>query len=596
MTSTSIIRSIRLEPVSGPPVEAIVVSSGKPFVIGRQAGADAMLTDNTVSRRHAEIAHRADTWFVSDLQSYHGTFLNGVRLGPSESSPMHPGDMLRLGPWTFRVGGPPRGAHLLSTSDDTGSTVQRVHRVPAKDLSLRAEHRLELLINCAASITAATSEQQLAEAVLAALVSGTGFPRAAFIRRLSGGEAGSGTGQVEVVAIRGPETQAAASPPGDADGAAPPVGRPAPHAPHRIVPPVVSRSLIQAAADGQVVRLDEAGAPQYGQSVVQLGIQAAICAPVMVDSVAAAFLYLDARRSESHSGHAGAPVIESDAPAFCQAVARICALALANLSRHDLARRQKQLEDDLNAAREAQRLIMPKPAGRLGPFEYALRSKPGRFVAGDLFDLFPLQGGRVGVFLGDVSGKGIEAAMLMATAQAHLNASLQHNPDVAAAVAEVNRHVAPRVKDGRFITLWAGILDPAGRTLTFVDAGHGHCMIKRAGQPPQRLDSTGGLPVGISAEATYPNDTVSFGPGTRLILYSDGLVEQQSPGGEEFGLARAITALGESGTPGEDVQALFNALLTFATPPVQSGAKPMPPEKVSLSDDVTIASIHVGDG
>lgn len=589
MTSTSVVRTIRLEPVSGPPVEAVVVSSEKPFVIGRQAGADAILSDNTVSRRHAVISHRADTWFVGDLQSYHGTFLNGVRLGPDESSPMHPGDMLRLGPWTFRVGGPPRGAHLLSTSDDIGSTVHRVQRVPAKDLSLRAEHRLELLINCAASITAAASEQQLAEAVLDALVSGTGFPRAAFIRRLSG-DGGSGTGQVEVVAIRGPETRTAV--PG-MSGEDDPGSRPVPQ---RLIAPVVSRSLIQAAADGQVVRLDEAAAPQYGQSVVQLGIQAAICAPVMVDSVAAAFLYLDARRSESHSGRAGAPLIESDAPAFCQAVARICALALANLNRHELAARQKQLEDDLNAAREAQRLIMPKSAGKLGPYEYALRSKPGRFVAGDLFDLFPLDGGRVGVFLGDVSGKGIEAAMLMATAQAHLNASLQHTSDVAAAVVEVNQHIAPRVKDGRFITLWAGILDPATGVLTYVDAGHGHCMIRRAGQAPQRLDSTGGLPIGISAEATYPNDTVTLGPGSRLILYSDGLVEQQSPGGEEFGLSRAITALGETTTPGEDVQALFSALLTFATPAGQPGAKPVAPEKVALSDDVTIASILVGGG
>src|SRR5262249_53662012 len=116
--------------------------------------------------------------------------------------------------------------------------------------------------------------------------------------------------------------------------------------------PAVSRSLIQAASDGQVVRLEESNVPNYGQSVVQLGIQAAICAPVMIDGGAAAFLYLDARRYEARAGVgaaaaplAGAPIIEPDAPAFCQAVSRICALALANLNRLELARRQKQLED-----------------------------------------------------------------------------------------------------------------------------------------------------------------------------------------------------------------------------------------------------------
>lgn len=597
MASTSVVRTIRLEPIAGPAVESITVPSDKPFVIGRQNTCDGLLTDNTVSRRHALITHRAETWFISDLQSYHGTYLNGVRLNGDEPSPIRPGDLIRIGPWTMRVGGPPRGAHLLSTTDDMASTVHRVQRVPAKDLSLRAQHRLDLLLDCAASISASTSEQQLAEAVLAALASGTGFPRAAFIRRPTTSDLPTGTvsgtagygGQIEVIAFRGPDTRSR-TPGGSSEGESQPM--------RTENAPAFSRSLIQAASQGEIVRLEENSAPQYGQSVVQLGIQAAICAPVMLDGAPAAYLYLDARRSESRGGspvgHALAPVIEPDAPAFCQAIARICGLALANLNRRELAVRQDQLVADLNAAREAQRLIMPKPAGTFGPVQYALRSKPGRFIAGDLFDLFPFPDGRIGIFLGDVSGKGIEAAMLMATAQAHLHASLHHTGDPAAAVIEVNRHIAPRIKDGKFITLWAGIIDPAARTLTYVDAGHGHCMIKPGTGDAERLGSTGGLPIGISAEAEYPPDTATIPPGGRLILYSDGLVEQQSPAGEEFGLSRAISALAGASAPEHDVVALFDALLAFATPEPAQGAKATPPDRISLADDVTIASLLIG--
>lgn len=560
MANSAIIRTIRLEPVGGPPAERIVASSDRDVVIGRQTGCDVVLADQSVSRRHASISYKGGSWILSDLGSKHGSYLNGVHVPPGESAPLNDTDVIRLGPFSFRIGGPNTNALMLTTNPDADVVGTRIHRVPQAELMLRAQHRLELLLDCAASITAATSEQQLANAVLEALMSGTGFARAAFVRRMSAFD-GLGASQVELVASRGAAVGGETA---------------------------FSRSLIEAATAGQVVRLDEDSGPQdYGQSVMSLGIQAAICAPVMVDSAAVAFLYLDARRSEQRAPGSG--IVQADAPAFCQAIARICGLALANLKRLELAGRQKQMEADLDAARRAQRLIMPKPTGRLGPIQYALRSRPGRFVAGDLVDIFPLQNGRVALLLGDVSGKGVGPALLMATAQAHLNASLRMNPDPARAAIEVNQHVAAHSHEGQFISLWVGVVDPAAGVLTFVDAGHGHWLVKFPDQPASRVFAKGGIPLGVDATTEYIAEEIPFPAGSRLILYSDGLVEQQNTSGDEFGLERSLAALTNSTGPDRDVASLFDALLNFAVPPEAASY----PDSIALSDDVTIVSAAV---
>ncbi len=302
----------------------------------------------------------------------------------------------------------------------------------------------------------------------------------------------------------------------------------------------------------------------------------------MVDSAAVAFLYDAAARNKA----SGSGIVQADAPAFCQAIARICGLALANLKRLELAGRQKQMEADLNAARSAQRLIMPKPTGNLGSMQYALRSRPGRFVAGDLVDIFPLQDGRVALLLGDVSGKGVGPALLMATAQAHLNASLRMNPDPARAAIEVNQHVAAHSNEGQFISLWVGVIDPAAGLLTFVDAGHGHWLVKFPDQPASRVFAKGGIPLGVDASADYAAEEIPFPKGSRLILYSDGLAEQQDSLGDEFGLERILAALANSTGPDRDVAALFDALLNFAVPPEAASY----PDHIALADDVTIVS------
>lgn len=536
----------------------------KPLIFGRSGGSDVQLTDRTVSRKHCRVAHRGDTWFITDLASRHGTYLNGIQLDPEQPAPLSDGDLVRLGPWTFRLRWSNRASTATPTTNDLASTAHRVQRVPNRELKSVAQQRLDLLILAAAGINSAKSLQELADKVLEAVVSGTGFARAAFIRQVSS------TGDVEVIAFRGPD------PTPGTDSVHP--DAPTAHDRRGEFTPqgfTFSRSLINAASEGEIVRMSGDSGVNYGESIIRLGIHSALCSPIMLDTSVEAFVYLDARDSEA--------TVQQDAAAFCQAVCKMAGLALSNLKRVEMAKHQEQLASDLKAAREAQRLIMPPAMGTLGPFSYAMQTKPGREVAGDLFDVVELEPGnprgKVAVFLGDVTGKGVGAAFLMATAQTHLRISLEHEHDPAKVVTETNRYISRRIGEGLFISLWLGILDPVEKVVRFVDAGHGHWLRVPAGGKPEAVECEGGLIVGVDEEFQYRSETTPFEPGDRICLFSDGLIEQMDREGEQFGLERTIKAIAGSGTARDDVKAMAKAVREHADTDI-------------LGDDFTVASVH----
>lgn len=596
MATTSIsTKPLRLSVVAGPAMENIEIAPDKQTVLGRAGIADVRLLDETISRRHAQLALRADTWLITDLESRHGTTLNGVQLAPNAPAPLQHGDMIRIGPWIFRVllqGGGPTTS-IVATTDDGGGSISRVQRVPESELSLRAQERLDLLIDAAAGIAGADSEVTLADAVLDVLVKATSFPRAAFIKRVGDSDA------VELVGYKGADASSAVpGAPGASNVKQTETGFPASFsrtAAAKAFAP--SRSLIRAASEGQVVRIDAGSSANYGQSIIDMGIHSAICAPVMVGASAAAYLYLDSRGSED--------AVAPDSAAFCQALSKICGLAMAKISAMALADRQKKLEADLQAARDAQSLIMPVPTAEVGAITYAMHSEPGRIVAGDLFDVIALDPsnprGKVAVLLGDVAGKGVGAALRMATAQAFINAMLKHTADPAEVMNATNKHLATRCDAGQFISIWFGIFDPrpaseGGGTLTIVDAGHGYWLLKPPGQEPQRLETVGGVPIGVDSDYCYTSETVAIKPGSRVILYSDGVHEQPSPAGDEFGLQRTIAALSNSNNPEEDVVNLVQSVKAHAAPQLVAQAAQGPfaaAPVVNLADDVTVASVFV---
>jgi len=567
-----------LEPIAGPPLKLMTIEpTGKTVCLGRAGTCDLVMGDpeGAVSRKHAEIAYSGETglgptWRITDMQSRHGTYVNGNRLTPGIPSPLLEGDRIRVGPWTLRVslGEITNTSRIALTSDDRGSTMSLVKRIATESFAPDSQRRLELIMVCAAAIGAARTPEEVAELALDALAKGTGFPRAAMLRIVGAGE------QVEVVASRGPST----SPGG----------------------PTFSRSLIQAAAEGETVVLNTGDTPAYGQSILSLGISAAVCSPVILDAAKGAapeaFLYVDARGREGGL-KAG---VTNETASFCQAIARLCGLALANLHRGRLEADMKMRKAELSSARDVQRIIMPPTSGRHGaaPAEmcYHMHSVPGRLVAGDLFDFFAIDSNRAAVLLGDVMGKGVAAGMLMANVQAHLSRLLRQTADPGVALTDVNSLVAEysrRYGSGSerghvtlFLSLWAGVIDLSARTLRFVDAGHGYALLRNGEAPPQQFVSAGGPPLGVADGYEYTTECLPLSPGARLTLFSDGVAEQQSLAGTQFGMDAAIRLLTPVRPPEEEVKTLIDAVRAHAG--LGNSAVDSP-----FADDVTVASIAV---
>jgi len=527
--------------MAGPTISPVMIRPDAPSRIGRSSACDTLLPDASVSRNHASLWFDAGQWLIEDGGSRHGTFVNGVRLEPSAPAPLRHGDRLALGPWIFAVVLDDGGSRSLRTTALRDVGTQRVERLTPESTGAIARQRLETLLDFAGRITGAADIDELADAVVSALIHGAGFPRAALIRE-------SGRDQIEVIAARTRE--------GNAD-------------PEALD---FSRSLVRQAAEGEIVQLIDEEMPSHGQSIASLGICAAICAPVKTGEEIEAFLYLDARHDER-----AAP---ADAELFCRGVARLCGLAMGNLERRELEARRKSLEADLLAARAAQEVLIPPDRGAVGCVRYALRTTAGRLVAGDLVDVFALDDGRVAVALGDIAGKGVGAAILMTFTQARLAATLARTGNVAAAVQEVSDAVAERWPESQFVTLWTGVFDASQGRLEFVDAGHGHWAHKPNGAPAARAPGEGFMIAGVTPDEKYHAETLAVAPGDRVVIVSDGVIEQRGPSGEQFGMERFLEALRESESAHDDVVRVSTALETFS-----DGAR--------LADDATILSVEV---
>jgi serine phosphatase RsbU (regulator of sigma subunit)/pSer/pThr/pTyr-binding forkhead associated (FHA) protein len=541
--------SLVLEPVLGPPLEAIPLHAGTPLTLGRLPDCEVRLpeSEKTVSRRHCRVeSDDLGTWFVTDLGSRHGTFVNDMALAANAKRPLRVGDALRVGPWVFKVQQPGSAALNTLTMDDTRGTDAKLIALARPRQETIDRRRLELLIACSKRIQSANDELSLAEAVLDALVEGTGYPRAAIIRP---GQSG-GFERIDLLGTRMSRHSTAAF--------------------------QFSRSLLQAACSGQMVQLRRDDGPVPPMSIMSSGTVTAMAVPILLDHRAALCIYLDARADE--------PPAHDDAAAFCQAIAEMCALSVASLQRRRLESERLRLTEQMDAAMQIQRQILPPTRGELGPVRYAMDLRPGRFVAGDLFDILRLDDRRVAFFLGDVSGKGLPAAILMATTQSFLNASLQHFDDPAQALDAVNRHLVDHAPESKFVSLWVGVLDTHTGVLRYCDAGHGYWLLREPGAPPRCPEpGASGVPLRVDENSRYASRELQLKPGSRLVLFSDGAIEQAGVAADGqtqmFGLERIVMALAPAQGCEHDVSLLVQAVQDFARVDV-------------LGDDLTVGSIE----
>jgi len=503
-------------------------------VIGRGSDCSLVIDHPAVSRRHARIEAVAGTWTVRDLSSRHGTKIDGAALVPNEPVQVRAGSRIDLGPVALRVerGGPASQASISSTLlDGAGQARARV----VQGGGAMAARRLESLIGIVGVLQRAATEDAVVAAVLQDLVKATGFARCVLVRGLDA------SGSVDV---------RAAHPDGSAS-------RP------------LSRTLLNAASGGQTVELAEQPDLAGAASLILAEVVGAVCAPIVIDGVPEAFLYLDASGDQPPA---------SDAGPFCRAIAEIVSMCISNIRREAAEAERRALVEDLGAARSAQERLMPANEGERGGFRYRLASVPGRFVAGDIVGLHESEG-RLTAYLGDVSGKGAGAAMLMSAIQAHLSAQLGCGRGLVDAVNGLGSFVAEHAGAGRFATMFFASVDTVAGEVTAIDAGHGYAVLVDPVTGPKPMACEGGPPIGAVAGWTYDRSGFAWPVGARMVIFSDGVAEQLDADGHQLGLDRVVEVLARSETVEGDVDGILATLEAHA-----GGTQ--------YADDVTVLSIE----
>lgn len=528
---------LTLVTVSGPTTVSLELdpTEKQTYTMGRRPGQDLQLTD-PASREHAMLVCERETggpqWYLLDTKSKNGTQLNGVQLVPDRRYPIRAGDLIQITHWTLRVTDPdsPAGeVTIVRMMDDSASTGGTISEIGSDSGSNLARHRLSLLMDCAKSIHQAKDEQSLAKAVIEAAVVGTGFPNAAFLRPLGDDDS------IDVVCARGVILS-------------------------NVSNPQISRSLVKRAQTGKPCRMTRGtDSSSLYKSIEDFGIDEALCVPVMLSGMTTGFLYLDSRGESAYDSQRA-----EDAADFAVCIAQLAAMSMANLMLRDLERRETMIQAELIATGEAQRLIFPKRQDIVGGFEYIGENRPGRIVSGDFLDIIPLDRNRVAVTVGDVVGKGMAASVLMTVSVGFLRPALLQYGDPGKAVSALNEYLHPRCGSGRFITLWAAVVDQDKQELIYADAGHGYAFRLGNDGVREQLNEGTGMPVGIMPETPYRTSRIEFNSSHRLFVVSDGIIEQvpqkSKEGQDQFGFEAACEAVCRPETDSDHLESLFAAL------------------------------------
>lgn len=222
-------------------------------------------------------------------------------------------------------------------------------------------------------------------------------------------------------------------------------------------------------------------------------------------------------------------------------VAREAAAAVENIDLFDELARDTAIQKELEDASDVQAQLFPADTPRLQSGQVTGRCIPSRSACGDFYDFLDLPGGKTGIAIGDVSGKGMAASLLMASVQGLLRTLAPTSANLDQLVRKINQHLYGSLSGARFCTLFFGVYDDARRHLQFFNAGYPPPLVATA-EGVRFLEATG-LPLGLFPEITHRPQGEVLAPGALLVLYSDGVTGAHNSRGENFGVERLVNAV-----------------------------------------------------
>jgi sigma-B regulation protein RsbU (phosphoserine phosphatase) len=275
----------------------------------------------------------------------------------------------------------------------------------------------------------------------------------------------------------------------------------------------------------------------------------------------------------SEAGTIGCLNVESDRPSFFTAAdaelvqffASAAALSIAKALLHRQVLEKQRLDDQLKVAHEVQSGLLPGAPPDLPGYDIAAINLPTHAIGGDYYDYVPLDGDRLGLVVADVSGKGVPAALIMATFRAALRTEMRRRARLPAVAAQLNGAVLEFRDAARFVTAVCGVLEAGSGRVTYVNCGHNPPLLLRAGGGREML-RRGGAALGLFAGERFRTGTVGLEPGDSLVLYTDGVVEPSDARDREFGEERLEAAIrATSGRPAsETLRSVIDATRAFS--------------------------------
>ena len=243
------------------------------------------------------------------------------------------------------------------------------------------------------------------------------------------------------------------------------------------------------------------------------------------------------------------------------------------------AHARERIEQELHVARRIQQASLPESVPALEGWEISPNYRPAREVGGDFYDFLQLENGRLGLVVGDATGKGVPAALVMSTTCGMLRAVTQaSNYSPGEVLGRVNEALFARIPANMFVTCFYGVLDLESGSFAYANAGHDLPYVRRGGDADELRAR--GMPLGLMPGMGYEEKEINLGAGDRALFYSDGLVEAHNPEGEMFGFPRLQALVAEHAEGDALVDFLMEELYSFTG------------ERWEQEDDITLVTLY----
>ena len=495
----------------------VVIDSPR-TTIGRSPRADLTIDDRFASRLHAELRHDGNSYRITDLDSANGTQVNGVSIQGSRQ--IFHNDEILIGDTAFRI-------RTIGSVEPSGT--RPIDPVVDQAQSRKAPTVETVLDNFGLAVAAAGA-RPVERGDLLPIISRVGI---ALLSPASLDEVLQEILELVFDLVPGDRAYVVLRRQGDGD----PVVRAASYRDRRWASdlaevPLTGAIQKQVLDHGQSISTsDVLGDERFegSDSVHASGIQSVMAVPLSVAGPVFGLIQVDS---------VSTPIkFDDNDLGLLTAIASVAAIKVENTILLEQRMKAERLRQQVESARNIQLRLFPDRAPTIENYEMTGISLPCEEVGGDYFDFVRISEGELLIALGDVSGKGLDAALLMSSIHATIRAQVESGVSLVELTRRVNRYLCYSSPHNKFATLFCATLAADEHRFHYVNCGHNPPVLARVDQRTELLETTG-MPVGILPDAELAHAEVALEPGDVVLIYSDGLNEAENSAGEQFGADR----------------------------------------------------------